>query len=574
MSPLVRVSALCFALVAPTVAIAAPPANEAARKEEARKLFEAGRALDDKGDIPGAAQQFLASREMFKTRGNTLNAAIALRKLGRLNEALELLEAYLKDFDNLSAEDRAMVEGEITSTKQFLGELQINTSTEAFVIVDERVIGKTPLEAPLRVFAGAHRVRLQPIGAASRSVELEVHMIAQRTTTLNPNFDSIERAATLKIQASDVGVFDVLLDGTLVGRAPLAIATTAGNHVVVLRGEGGIGSVPTLAKLEDEQTLELSIATKTLDANVHVEVDPSDAILYVDEVPVGRGSWRGALPRGKHDFRAEAPGYVAHTVRANLANSEQSLRVELTTKSSEGEPQSGGDLGGFAELDLGLVLGVSGSSDMRAEHTGSLPIGVRTALRGGMTLHQRFELGAELSYLHLPEYTPDRPDTVSVVGRGVANGVSHDSLRWHSAGMGALFGVRLGPEKIPVTLRLGAGVLVGSMSDRRNGHFDAGSGIELAQAARVQSAALFFYLAPEVRVGYKINDHLSAGIGVRGTFAIDLTVPRWDARKPTVLERSGLAYWDAGAGRGSAGERLTGPLKVLVDPSLYVRYDF
>ena len=202
-------------------------------------------------------------------------------------------------------------------------------------------------------------------------------------------------------------------------------------------------------------------------------------------------------------------------------------------------------------------------------------LGPKGALRAGLIVDKRFELGAELSFLHLPEHIEQRPDTVAVVGRPApAGGITNDVVKWNSVGFGAVGGVRLGPEKIPVTLRLAAGVLVGSVTDRRNGTFDSGFGPELAQAAKTAQAATHFYVAPEVRAGYAFTEHVSAGIGIRGTFAFDLAVPRWDTRRPTVLERSGLAYWSNGTGAGSAGERLMGGVRVMLDPALYLRYDF
>ena len=217
--------------------------------------------------------------------------------------------------------------------------------------------------------------------------------------------------------------------------------------------------------------------------------------------------------------------------------------------------------------------------DLRDQCSGacssSLLLGPKAAVRGGLTVNKRFEIGTEISFLHLPEHIEQRPDTVSVVGKAApVNGISNDVVKWNSVAVGAVGGVRVGPERIPITLRVAAGLMVGSVTDRRNGTFDAGSGAELAQAAKTAQAATHFYLAPEVRAGYAFTDHVSAGIGVRGTFAFDLAVPRWDTRRPTVLERSGLAYWSNGTGAGSAGERLMGGVRVMLDPALYLRYDF
>lgn len=575
-------SALCLALLGFSLhAAAAPPQSEAARKEEAKKHFEAGRDLDAKGDVVGALREFTASRAMFKTRGNTLNAALTLRKLGRIGEALELLEAYLKDFENLTPEDKAMVEGEITATAQFVGKLSIVTSTSAQVVVDGVVRGKTPQAEPLRLSAGTHQIRLQPESFAARAFETSVAVVAQQTLELKPEFSELADHGGLNVKAADGETYDVLLDGVVIGTTPLSLQLAPRDYSVVLRGEGRMGSLPTRASVGSGRVQDLTVNVIKLEASVEVRVDPPDAALFVDDVAVGHGTWRGSVGKGQHDFRAEAPGYQSRTLRATLGAGDQSLDLVLKrgAAAATAGPVSASGFGGFAELDLGISLGVLAGGHLRGDCEGncssSFLMGPKGALRAGFTIDKRFELGTELTFLHMPEHIEQRPDTVSVVGReNAVNGISNDVVKWNSIGMGAVGGVRVGPSKIPITLRLAAGVMVGSVSDRRNGTFDAGSGPEAAQAAKTVQAANHFYVAPEVRAGYAFTDHLSAGIGVRGTFAFDLAVPRWDTRKPTVLERSGLAYWDGGAGSGRAGERLIGGVRILVDPSIYVRYDF
>ncbi len=563
-------------------AFAAPPASEAARKEDARKHFETARELDSKGDVAGAVREFTASRALFKTRGNTLNLALGLRKLGRIGEALDMLEAYLADFDNTSAEDKAMVEGEIAATGQFLGKLEIDTSTAAQIVVDGVVRGKTPLAKPLRLLAGTHVVRLSPESFAARRVDTTITIIAQQTAQLKPTFEELEDHGGLNIKADSGAAFDVWIDGELIGVTPLALQLPPRDYTVWLRSADGQGSLPARATVASGRVQDLSIATLKLDASVEVQVDPPDATVYLDDVPLGRGAWRGMVSKGQHDFRAEAPGYAPRTLRATLGASEQTLQLQLKPgagANSAGPAAGPSGFGGFGEIDLGLSLGLVAGGDLREQCSGacssSFLIGPKAALRGGFTIDKRFELGAELSFLHMPEHIEQRPDTLSVVGKaGPQPGISNDVVKWNSVAVGAVGGLRVGPEKIPVTLRLAAGVMVGSVTDRRNGTFDAGTGAELAQAAKTAQAATHLYVAPEVRAGYAFSEHVSAGIGVRGTFAFDLAVPRWDTRRPTVLERSGLGYWSNGVGAGSAGERMMGSVRVLLDPALYFRYDF
>src|SRR5262245_57725646 len=59
---------------------------------EARTHFERGVAHFDRREWQPALAEFLRSRELAPTRGNTKNAAICLRKVGRFDDALDLFE--------------------------------------------------------------------------------------------------------------------------------------------------------------------------------------------------------------------------------------------------------------------------------------------------------------------------------------------------------------------------------------------------------------------------------------------------------------------------------------------------
>ena len=330
------------------VALAAPPAapsSEAVRKDEARKHFEAGRDLDTKGDVVGAVREFTASRALFKTRGNTLNLALGLRKLGRIGEALDLLEAYLKDFENTTPEDKAMVEGEISATNQLVGTLEIDTSTAAQIVVDGVVRGKTPLDKPLRLSAGTHVVRLSPESFAARRVDTVVTIVAQQSTQLKPTFEELEEHGGLNIKAASGGAFDVYIDGELVGVTPLALQLPPRDYSIALRGPDDTGSLPARSTVDAGRVQDLSIATIKLDAKVDVQVDPPDATLFLDDVAVGprrlarpRHEGPARLPRRGPGLRAPHPARHARRRRTNVAAPTETRRQRLRQR-ARGQPE-------------------------------------------------------------------------------------------------------------------------------------------------------------------------------------------------------------------------------------------
>src|SRR6478672_7565342 len=126
---------------------APPPSTDPsqAKKEEAKQRFDRAMALFDKKAWDAALAEFLESRAAYPTRSNTQNAGICLRNLNRFDEALDMFEALLHDFPNLSNSDRAAVEKEIAELQQLVGTIDIRTSeTGAQIAIDGRDRGQTP----------------------------------------------------------------------------------------------------------------------------------------------------------------------------------------------------------------------------------------------------------------------------------------------------------------------------------------------------------------------------------------------------------------------------------------------
>lgn len=86
------------------------PATGDAAKDDARGHFDLGISHFDREEWAAALVEFLKSRELFPTKGNTKNAAICLRKVGRFDEALDLFEALLRDFSDLSPTDHDLAQ--------------------------------------------------------------------------------------------------------------------------------------------------------------------------------------------------------------------------------------------------------------------------------------------------------------------------------------------------------------------------------------------------------------------------------------------------------------------------------
>src|ERR1041384_1832263 len=125
-------------------------AQEPEPKQAAKAHFDSGNALLVKGEVAAALVEFLQSRALFPTRGNTLNAAIALQRLGRFDEALELYSSLPRDFE-LDGEQRARVEHEVELLRGLTGTLSIRAEAGVNLSIDGRERGVAPLGQPLIV---------------------------------------------------------------------------------------------------------------------------------------------------------------------------------------------------------------------------------------------------------------------------------------------------------------------------------------------------------------------------------------------------------------------------------------
>src|SRR5262245_60466424 len=114
-----------------------PPAPEAApdSKAEARAHFDRGVELARQTSWAAALAEFLASRERFPTKSATSNAIICLRELGRYDEALVLSQAYLREFPDLSAQEKAQAQRQLVELGALVGTIELEGAEPGATIV-------------------------------------------------------------------------------------------------------------------------------------------------------------------------------------------------------------------------------------------------------------------------------------------------------------------------------------------------------------------------------------------------------------------------------------------------------
>jgi hypothetical protein len=547
-----------------------PPEPPAQARAEAR--FLRGRAAFREGQWAAALADFLVSRQLYPTWSATSNAAVCLEKLQRYDEALDLFESLLRDFgDRMPAPSKEQAQREVVDLRSRVGILEI-TGAEigAALAVDGRTRGEYPPVHPLRVPAGTHTVRLFKEGF--EPFEIRVDVAGGQVAGIVARLQPLVASGRLRVTEARGARLEVLVDGSLAGTTPWEGRLPVGDHMVVLRGAGALGTPPLSVAVERDRTTPLTLAAEVLDATMRVVPTPANASVAVDRVTVGRGTWEGRLRAGAHVVESAADGFTPAVRRLDLApDAREVVLVTLERdprspfwKKPERRPRF------LVEASVSVALVPTFGGDVAGACTGACRLGL--GLGGAAVLHLGYELGTGLGfgvtagYLAASQPVDDRIAAVRPVGLPPDQGLAADRLTLRGALLGAWIGYTRG-ERLTLRLRAGAGALLGVMRDGREGRFtaDHGSAFQLGPVVDARRAG-FFHVTPEARVGLRLGGHVEVSAGVAALVLVGVQRPRWD---PTHDVRAGSD------GFGSFGpDALAGRVVVVVTPGLGTRYDF
>jgi len=572
------VSALVALSVAlPTTVAAGDEPAVAAKdpKAEARDHFDKGKKLSTEEAWPAALAEYLASRELYATWGNTLGAASALRKLARFDEALDMFEILLRDFAAaVPADVRVAAQREVVELRGLVGTIEIEQAElGAAITVDARSRGEYPSPSPLRVGAGTHIVRVSKEGF--EPFEVRVDVAGKRTVLVAAKLRALEASGRLRVAEQSGAVLEVIVDGDRVGRTPWEGMLALGEHVLLLRGEGELGTVPVPVTVKRDQTARLTLSAEKLTARIRVEPVPVNASVAIDAVVVGQGRWEGRLRRGAHKIEVAAPGFLATSrevsldvgaptvVRIPLARDPSSpfwrkppspsrFLIEATGAVSI-LPSFGGDLAGGCAGACSAAPGLGGYA----------------ALRGGYELSSGFGFGLAAGYLFAEQAVTGRAASIQPVGlTGSAKGVLDDTLAIRrGVFVGPWLGFSIG-ERFPVHARVAVGPLLAWVNDTRSGTFTpvrTGPNYPVGPLA-VSSFTPFVQVAPDLRVGYRITPHFEVNLGADALILVALSRPSWDAQRSINAGSDGIGTFPT--------ERFIGRVLFGIAPGVGVRYDF
>ena len=558
-------AAILAALLCAATATAEPENATQQQKDQARDHFELGLSHFDRQEWPAALVEFLKSRELYPTRGNTKDAAICLRKVGRFDEALAMYEALLRDFTDLNAADKELAQREMAELQGSVGTIAITGAPDgAEVIVDGVDRGKTPL-APLRLSAGTHAIRVSKEGALP--FEQRIDLAGRQAAEVHALLAALTQAGRLHVSEHAGKELQVVVDGSPVGKTPWEGALAPGAHTIWLVGEGNTGTAPISADVKLDQVAQLDLSAVALGPTLRIDPRPAAAAIAVDGVFVGRGHWDGRLPEGTHQIEATLEGYRRFASKVAIVDGGREVVVEAPLDPLAFSGHRGIALDVTAAASSSLAGRSALASGCTPQCSSSLPIGGGVALRAAYELPAGIGVGLHAGYLLLSSTVADRMTSIAS-GSLIANGSARDALLLHGFVVG-LDGYFRTSGRWPIEVGLGLGALIGTVRDHRTGGFVAGHDGTTMFAVDTQQdpSAAYLDVAPSVRIGHRIGDSLELEVGIDVHVLANLgSVPRWDGSRIVPTGPAGGGVFATAA--------IYPKLLVAVTPGISVRYPF
>lgn len=540
-------------------------AEDDPRRVEAKDHFLRGVAHTERGEWSAAVSEFLESRRILPTSSNTYNAAVALRKALRLDESLEMYELLLRDFPDLPQTEKDVATRELEQLRASVGTLVVaGAPPSSKVVVDGR-----ERSLPIRVGAGAHAIRVTRDGYLP--FETRVEVVGGQTVNVKATLAALTAAGRLSINEQTGKGLEVVVDNATVGRTPWEGALPPGEHTVLLRGEGNVGTQPVRPNVALGQVVTLNLLAEELSSSIRIEPTPPTSTVAVDGIVLGRGPWQGRLRPGTHDVTASQEGFL--TTKRSVALTKDAAQTLPVALERDPSYAAGPRPSLVAELDSALPVGAVFGGEIADACSGGcsagLPFGLHAVVHGVYQLGSGFGAGIDAGYLLAFHSTSGASTTLEPKGRASNSGTTDDALRLSGLTIGASGQWHHGTEW-PVTARLGAGVMLGSVNDARTGAFTNSTSERYNVTIEESSAATYLYVTPELRVGRYVTKSLEINAGAEVLLMTALTQPSW--RDRTGVVTSNVARGD---GLATFGERTTaGSFLVFVAPGLGARYTF
>lgn len=334
------------------------------REKQARSLYQQAWELEEKGDSDGALELFRASRKIFPNKINTYNLAHRLIKKEKWDEGLEVFETLLEDFAaELPHQERDHIHQAMILCRTHVGSLVIKTSPGAQITVDGKVREAILRERPVRLLAGKHTIRVYKAGF--ELIEKGIELLVGQEISIDFPLQVLQDTGRLLVASDQKEEGQVLLiNGNEAGSIPWVGSLKPGSYLVQIVGPLR-GSLPKRVQVVAGLEVGVELETKPLRTPVRLQVNPPDALMFLEGDFLEKGNWQGRLPVGLVHLEARLEGYrTALFLLQSEEAGEHQFRLEVDEKHIKWKK---------IHLELEASVGWGWSPSMRGDATRSCP---------------------------------------------------------------------------------------------------------------------------------------------------------------------------------------------------------
>jgi hypothetical protein len=228
----------------------------------AKEAYESAKLLYRDGDFKGAMVKFQAAYELAKDARLKWNIAACEKNLRHYSRVKVLVSEYLEEGgDKLTPEDRQEAKDLLKTIEPFTALLRVDVAEPgAQVFIDDVLVGTTPLDKPVELDIGVHKLRVQKDGFESYAADVPVGGAPEVSARATLKRIIHEGRLSLRTTPADA---TVMLDGRVMGKGGFQGVLPSGAHQLkVYANEFRMYQSDVV--IEDNKTRSLDI---TLEAN-------------------------------------------------------------------------------------------------------------------------------------------------------------------------------------------------------------------------------------------------------------------------------------------------------------------
>jgi hypothetical protein len=371
----------------PPPPIGTPTADDT---REARRHFAVGNDLYKDGRYREALLEFDAAYGLSGRPAALLNVGDCQRQLNAYVDAYETYQAVLaRHGAQLSPADKTAVQKAVDYLDGHTGLVAIASSQEgAEVLVDDRVVGRTPLATPVRLDIGIHKIIVRKDGFVPFAPPADVQILSKQLVKVDATLLPEVLTGHLSVREANGREVRILVDDADKGPAPWEGDLAPGPHVVEAKGDRFAAEQKLVVVVKGEHA-DLVLTAEPTTGHLRIGASPAGATIELDRRNVGAGSWEGDVAPGSH--RIEAALGEVRAARDVLvirgATVVQEIPLPITI---EAPPEYAGL---YARLALMFLLQVSKYPQPNSV-SGDVKVDSTSNSGGGATLHLGYSFGS------------------------------------------------------------------------------------------------------------------------------------------------------------------------------------